>query len=382
MTESPEYMLLYPMPTPDTRFPMHLQWFAPEEEGRTEEPTEYKIKKAREEGKVAKSADLTGALVLLFGVAVLAALGKGMLSTMMEMIRYFLEISVEADIVQDKTLFRSFLDYFVRLVLPLAAVAFVAAFLGNLIQVGFLFTAKPITPDLNKIVPKFGKFFQRAFFSKEAAFNLSKSIIKIVIVCFIAFLNIRNDFYKLARSLTAPFMLSIQTISGLAFKILIQSAIALLVFSVFDYFFQKRQHLESLKMSKQEIKEERKMIDGDPLVRSRLKEKMRQLLSRNMMQNVPKADVVVTNPTHYAVALEWDKERMVAPMVTAKGQDNIAFRIREIAEQNNVPLIENKPFARALYAEVEIGDVIPEKYYQVMAVILSEVYKMRNEAAV
>lgn len=382
MTESPEYMLLYPMPTPDTRFPMHLQWFAPEEEGRTEEPTEYKIKKAREEGKVAKSADLTGALVLLFGVAVLAALGKGMLSTMMEMIRYFLEISVEADIVQDKTLFRSFLDYFVRLVLPLAAVAFVAAFLGNLIQVGFLFTAKPITPDLNKIVPKFGKFFQRAFFSKEAAFNLSKSIIKIVIVGFIAFLNIRNDFYKLARSLTAPFMLSIQTISGLAFKILIQSAIALLVFSVFDYFFQKRQHLESLKMSKQEIKEERKMIDGDPLVRSRLKEKMRQLLSRNMMQNVPKADVVVTNPTHYAVALEWDKERMVAPMVTAKGQDNIAFRIREIAEQNNVPLIENKPFARALYAEVEIGDVIPEKYYQVMAVILSEVYKMRNEAAV
>ena len=123
------------------------------------------------------------------------------------------------------------------------------------------------------------------------------------------------------------------------------------------------------------------MSEGDPLVRSRLRERMRDLLSRNMMRSVPRADVVVTNPTHYSVAMEWQRETMEAPMVTAKGQDNIALRIREIATENGVPLIENKPLARALYAEVEIGDVIPEKYYEVMAIVLAEVYRLNGEPA-
>jgi len=274
------------------------------------------------------------------------------------------------------------MNYFIRLTLPIAAIAFITALLGNILQVGFLFTTKTITPDLNKIVPKFGKFVQRAFLSQEAAFNFAKSILKILVVGAISYIIIRSDFPKISRTLTMPFLSSFQTLSITALKIILGSAVALLIFALPDYLFQKRQHLESLKMSKQEIKEERKMIDGDPLVRSRLRERMRQILTQSMLQNVPKADVVVTNPTHYAVALEWNKERMIAPMVTAKGQDNMAFKIREIAQKNSVPLIENKPFARALYSEVEIGDVIPEKYYHVMAVILAEVYKMRNQAAV
>lgn len=366
----------------ESRFPVHLQWFAAEDEGRTEEPTEYKIRKAREEGKVAKSADLTSALILLFCVIALAALGGSMVRTLLEMLRFFLLLSVEADITSDGQIVNAFLNYFVRLTLPLAAISFITALLGNIVQVGFLFSSKPITPDFNRIVPKFSRFVQRAFLSREAAFNFAKSVVKIILVGTIAFIIIRADFPKIARTLSMPFILSLQTLSGTAFKIILGAAVALLVFSLPDYLFQKRLHLESLKMSKQEIKEERKMVDGDPLVRSRLRERMRQLLTQNMLQNVPKADVVVTNPTHFAVALEWNREKMVAPMVTAKGQDNMAFKIRELAEKNNVPLVENKPFARALYAEIEIGDVIPEKYYQVMAVILAEVYKMRNQAAV
>ena len=132
-------------------------------------------------------------------------------------------------------------------------------------------------------------------------------------------------------------------------------------------------------MSKQEVKEERKMTEGDPLIKSRLRERMKDILQRDMIKKIPEADVVITNPTHFAVVLQWERAKMPAPMVTAKGQDNIAFRIRKIAKDNNVAIMENKPLARALYAEVEVGDIIPEKYYKAMAIILSEVYRMKGE---
>jgi flagellar biosynthetic protein FlhB len=131
-------------------------------------------------------------------------------------------------------------------------------------------------------------------------------------------------------------------------------------------------------MTKQEVKEERKTVEGDPLIKSRLRERMRDILSQDMIRKVPEADVVITNPTHFAVGMEWDRERMVAPMVTAKGQDNMAQRIKAIARDHDVPIVENKPLARALYAEVEIGEVIPERYYEVMATILAEVYKLNG----
>jgi len=152
----------------------------------------------------------------------------------------------------------------------------------------------------------------------------------------------------------------------------------MLAFSAIDYWFQRRQHIESLKMSRQEVKEERKMYEGDPLTRSRLRERMREIMRRNMLRAVPKADVVITNPTHYAVALEYNRTLMPAPTVVAKGADMIAQRIREIATENNVPIMENKPLAQALYREVEIGDVIPEKFYEVMSTVLAEVYRLNN----
>jgi flagellar biosynthetic protein FlhB len=178
-----------------------------------------------------------------------------------------------------------------------------------------------------------------------------------------------------------PFLQAFGAVAGIAFRILIQAAIVMLLLSIFDYMFQRHQHRESLQMTKQEVKEERKTYEGDPMVKSRLKQRMQEMMSRNMVQNVPQADVVVTNPTHYAVALEYSRDTMVAPTVTAKGQDNMARIIRETAEEHEVPVIENKPLARALYAEVEIGDVIPQKFYEAVVAVLKQVYRMSGREA-
>lgn len=357
---------------------VHLQWFAAEDEGRTEEPTEHKIQKAREDGKVAKSQDVTQSIVLLFTVVLLGIIGKYFLGTMADMVHYFISRAATVDPTVDFILGQAFISYFIRLVWPIAAVAFVAALLGNFLQVGFLFTTKPITPDFNRVAPRIGKWLERSLFSTEAVYNLGKSIGKIIIIIGIAVVNITGAIGKLVTLLMVPFLQAVSIIASLAFTILLESSIVLLVLSVVDYFFQRRQHMESLKMSKQEVKEERRMYEGDPQVKGRLRKRMQELLSRNLAQKIPEADVVVTNPTHYAVVLEYKREYMLAPTVTAKGADNIALRIRELAAEHAVPLIENRPLARALYADVEIGDEIPEKYYEAVVAVLKQVYRMNG----
>ena len=172
-----------------TPFDIHLQWFAAEDEGRTEEPTEHKLRKAREEGKVAKSAELSSSLVLLFGIATLGLISSYFLKNVLSMLRFFLQHSTELDITTDGGLVSAFYNYFFRLTLPVLLVAFLAAFLGNVVQVGFLFSSKPITPDLDRIVPRFGRFFKRALFSGEAAFNLGKTLLKVAVIFSLAFIN-------------------------------------------------------------------------------------------------------------------------------------------------------------------------------------------------
>jgi len=379
------YVTFHPVSAPvfreRTPFDIDLQWFAAEDEGRTEEPTEHKLRKAREEGKVAKSVELSSSLVILFGIATLGLISSYFLKNVLSMLRFFLQHSTELDITSEGGLMPAFYNYFFRLTLPVLVVAFLAAFLGNVVQVGFLFSAKPITPDLDRIVPRFGRFFKRALFSGEAAFNLGKTLIKVTAIFLVAFLNIRSQLPKLVNLVDMHHMTSFRLVVTIAFRIIVESTLAMLVLSIPDYMFQRRQHRESLKMSRQELKEERRMYEGDPLIKSRLRERMRDLLTRNMMRAVPKADVVITNPTHYSVAIEYDRLVMEAPMVTAKGVDAIALKIREIAKENEVPLVENKPLARTLYQEVEIGDAIPEKYYEVMAIILAQVYKMAGGEA-
>jgi len=361
-------------------FDVHLQWFAAEDEGRTEEPSEHKLRKAREEGKVARSGEVSSSLVLLAGISALGLLGEYILRSCVQMYSYFISRAASPDAL-NAALLPAVMTWLARISLPVLAVVFVVAILGNVIQVGFLFTVKPITPDFSRIVPRFSRWLQRSFMSGEALFNLAKALAKIAVIGVIAYLNIMAAMPDLARLALAGFFSGVSLVSRLAFRIVLESAIAFLVFSAADYWFQRRQHLESLKMSKQEVKEERKMYEGDPLTRSRLRERMRDIMRRTMLKAVPKADVVITNPTHYAVALEYNRAIMIAPTVVAKGADLVAQKIREVAAANGVPLMENKPLAQALFREVEIGETIPEKFYEAMSIILAEVYKLGRKSA-
>jgi flagellar biosynthetic protein FlhB len=359
---------------------MDLQWFAAEDEGRTEEPSEYRLRKAREEGRVAKSQELVDAVVILLTILAVVLLGGYLLSTMLDMLGFFLTRSVELDPTKDAAISQAFFNYFIRLTLPILGIAFVAALFSNVVQTGFMFSAKPITPNFTRIVPRFGQYFKRILFSAEGLFNFAKSIVKIAVIAFIAYLTIKGRFKELAALTLAPFWTAVTFVMQLAAQLVLECAVAFLALSVIDYIFQKRRFMETLKMTKQEVIEERKMFEGDPRVKARLQSRMRELLSRNMAQNVPKADVVITNPTHFAVALEWNRATMSAPTLTAKGADEMAAVIRRIARENDVPIIENKPLARALYAEVDIGETVPEKYYAAIAAILAQVYKMNNSA--
>ncbi|GHU23032.1 flagellar biosynthesis protein FlhB [Spirochaetia bacterium] len=356
-----------------------LQWFAAEDEGRTEEPSEYKIRKAREEeGRVAKSQELISAVGLLFPGLMLIFLAPSMVRNCTELIRFFFLRATTLDPTKDRMILGTCLLYFIRIVWPIIAVAVVAALFSNIVQVGLLFTTQPLAPKFSRIIPRFGKFFGRAF-SVEGLFNFFKSLVKMGIIGVVAYTIIRSNIQKLSSLQTADLWSSVSFIALLAAQLLIISALLLMVLSIPDYMFQRWQYRESLKMSKEEVKEERKMYEGDPQIRARLKARMREILRSNMAINVPKADVVITNPTHFAIALEYDRNQMIAPQVTAKGEDEMAFRIRRLAQDSGVPIVENKPLARALYKEVEVGDFIPEQYWEVVALVLSKVSKINED---
>lgn len=358
---------------------MHFQWFGAEDEGRTEEPTEHKIRKAREEGRVAKSQDLSDAAVLLATVIALSALSGWLFQTFAEMVQFYLKQSCQVDPATSQILAPSFMAYFIKLALPVCLIGMTAGLATQLLQVGFLFTTKPLKPDFKKILPKFGQYFKRSFASVEALYNLAKSFGKIAVIIGIAWVNISGKLNPLLNLPKRTYLEGFGLVSQITFDIMVQSAIFFIGIALFDWWFQRRQFRDSLKMTVQEIKEERKSYDGDPLVKSRLRARMREILTQNMMANIPRADVVVTNPTHFAVALEYQRESMAAPQVIAKGQDLIAQKIKEIARDNNVPIIENKPLARALYAEVDIGESIPEKFYEAVVVVLKQVYRMKKK---
>jgi flagellar biosynthetic protein FlhB len=355
-----------------------LQWFAAEDEGRTEEPTEYKIQKAREEGRVARSQELIGALTLLLPALAIFFLAPSMLGTCVEMLRFYFLRAAELDPIEDRIVARAFFDYLARLSLPVVAAAVAAAIFSNLAQTGFLFTTKPLVPDFSKVVPRLGRYFQKTLFSMEGLFNIGKSVVKMGIIGAVAFFLIRGEITRLANLQTANLWAGFTAVASLAIRMLIISAVLLLLLSIPDMLFQRWQYRESLKMSKQEVKEERKMYEGDPLIKSRLRQRMRELLGRTIAVTVPRADVVITNPTHYAVALEY-RAGMDGPMVSAKGEDDLALRIRRIAVENDVPVVENKPLARALYADAEVGEIIPDAYYLAVADVLAYVYRLNGE---
>lgn len=360
--------------------PIHLQWFASaEDEGRTEDPSDLKLRKAREEGRIAKSQELTGGLVLLLPVLTLILLAPWLLRGFVQIIRFYMERCTTAS-PADGELMMEFLYAIVRMVLPIAATAMVAAVAANVIQnKGFIFTTKTIEPKISKILPKFGEYFKKTLFSFEGAFNVVKSIVKVAVIFIAAYLLIRSEIPQLLTLMQTNFWDGVVYIADMTAKLLVITAIIFIIIAIPDYIVQRKQFMESMKMTKQEVKQEYKETEGDPLVKGKLRQYMHEMLRRNMPAAVAKSDVVITNPTHYAVAIQYDNTTMAGPMVTAKGVDSLARRIREIATENRVPLVENRPLARALYAEVEIGEMVPENYYQALAVILANVYNMKGK---
>lgn len=357
-----------------------LQWFASaEEEGRTEEPSEHKLRKAREEGRVAKSTEINGALVLLLPVIAIIILAPWIFNSCVEIIKFYFDRCVSAELT-DSALVDAFYNYFIKLVLPIGLTAMVAGVVGNIVQTkGFLFSTKPIEPKFSKILPKFGQYFKKTIFSMEGAFNVFKSLFKVVILFVASYIIISSDLETLLSMMNVSLWSGVCYIAKMAAKILLVAAVVFLGVAIPDYFVQKKQFMESMKMTKQEVKQEYKDMEGDPLVKSRLRQQMRNLLYQNLPKAVSEADVVITNPTHYAVAVKYDKNVMQAPIVNAKGEDEIAMRIKSLAKENNVEIVENKLLARELYTKVEIGDIIPEEYLQAMAIILAKVYKLKGK---
>ncbi|MBR1402709.1 MAG: flagellar biosynthesis protein FlhB [Treponema sp.] len=357
-----------------------LQWFAAEDEGRTEEPSEYKLRKAREEGRVAKSQELCSALVMLVTVIVLIIAAPYFWNWFEEILFFYFTHVTESDMFQ-RRFFYHFLISLAKMVLPLALCGMVAGVLANLIQNrGFIFSTKPIEPQFSKITPRIGQYLKKTLFSFEGGFNVLKSFVKVGVVGLASFLIIRMNLPIILQFINASSVqMAIGKIAWTAAQILAVCAVVFLAISIPDYLVQKKQFIESMKMTKQEVKQEYKEMEGDPEVKAHLQAAQRELLQRNMPQQVAKSDVVITNPTHFAVALMYDAAVSDAPQVMAKGADNVAFRIRSLATEHNVPIVENRPLARSLYAETEIGDIIPASYFSAIATIYSQLEKFNNK---
>ena len=360
---------------------MDLQWFAAEDEGRTHEPTEATYRRAREEGRVAKSQDLVSALGLLLPAVALILLAPYMFRTCVEMLRFFYTRINDLDPLSDRLTAVIFLNYFVRLAVPILVVAVVTALFSNIVQVGFLFSTKPLELDFSKVLPKFGRYFQRTLFSVEGLVNFGKSILKMGFIGIVAYTIVSGRFKELANLQTASLWQGVSLVASLAAQLLIITALLLLFHSIPDILFQRWHFRQSLKMTREAAKEEIKQDEGDQEMRRRLRHRYREMLSRNMLSAVPEADVVITNPTHYSVALEYDAAKMDAPTVVAKGEDELALRIREVAKENGVPVVSHPPLTRTLYQETEVGDQIPIRYWNVVALVVGKFFSFEQKQA-
>lgn len=357
-----------------------LQLFAAEEEGRTEEPTSRKREKAREKGQVAKSMEISQGVITLVCFLVLALIYPYIFG---DLYKFTHQMLSEAHTYQVNLASINYMLIFLIILLgkmlaPIMLAAVVTALISDIAQVGLKFTPKALRFDLSRIKPTPKNFIKKVF-SKQAGFNLIKSIFKVITVGYIPYWIIKKNYISLLLMVDMGTFQAFGLISKLTFDIVLYTTLLLLFMSIFDYMFQRHELTESLKMTKQEIKDERKMMEGDPMVKAKIRERQREAAHKRMMQEVPEADVVITNPTHLALAIKYDTSYMAAPTVVAKGQDEIARRIVELAKENNIPVVENKPLAQALYELTEIGDEIPPDLYRAVAEVLSYVYKLKNK---
>lgn len=360
---------------------LDLQFFSAESEGRTEKATAKKREDVRKKGQVAKSNELNTAAILLTFFILLNVLGQSYLNYLEENIvnsvKLIPYVVLEAD---NKTILSILGNGFIQIIkingilwIGIMIIALLIAY----IQVGYYPTLKPLAPKFNKMNPLTG---MKKIFSMDSIVELIKSVAKVTILGFIAYSVIKPvipTFVKLYEMTTLQALL---IVSSTIYEIGLKVGIGFLLLSIGDYIYQKFKFEDSIKMSKQEVKEEYRQAEGDPAIRGKIRQKMREMSFKRMMQAIPQADVIITNPTHFAVAVQYDETKNAAPIVVAKGADYVAQKIKEVAKEHNVQIVENKVLARTLYYTVDLQEEIPEELYGAIAEILAFVYKLENRS--
>ena len=345
---------------------------------KTEKATSKKKETARNKGQVAISREVSSAMVLLASLGFFYFGGSWMFWNLSEIItRVFQNLgTLQFNTINDASVFSlevlsRLLAILIPLLLPLAILGLAA----NILQVGFKFSTEAISPKFNKLNPISG---MKRLVSLKAFVELAKSILKLLFIGTIAYILVKSDMEAFPLLIHQEVGQILIFIARVSLKISFFVCLALVVLAVLDFLYQRWQHEKDLKMTKQEVKDEQKQTHGDPKVKGRIRSMQLEMARRRMMEAVPEADVVITNPTHLAIALKFNSEEMIAPLVLAKGAGHVAQRIKEIASEHQVPLVEDKPLAQALFKMVELGDYIPAELYRAVAEVLAYVYRLKG----
>ncbi|MDB5084807.1 MAG: flhB [Bacilli bacterium] len=355
---------------------LNLQLFAGE---KSELATAKKRQEAREKGQIVKSAELSSALTFLAAVGVLKIGSSYFTSSFLSVMKgaFTTQLSVQLTPANVHQLFGRVILQITMIVLPIMAAILIAGVASNALQTRGLITLHPLLPDLDRINPLKG--FSRIF-SLRSLVELVKSLLKLTIVGLVIYTSLNSQVQNFDQLLNMEPIAILNSIGSMIFSILWKVCLCLLALGLFDYFYQRFDYEKNLKMSKQEIKDEYKTTEGNPLIKNKIKEKQRALAMRRMMQDVPKADVVITNPTHFAIAIKYDVGKMDAPIVVAKGRNDVALRIKELAREHGIVQVENRPLAQSLYRLVEIGEQVPAEFFQAVAEVLAYVYRIKRRS--
>jgi flagellar biosynthesis protein FlhB len=345
---------------------------------KTEPATPKRREDAREKGKVAKSTEVNSSLILVLGLLMLYVAGSGLVTQLSGVIRRaILEApSVDINVVSVHNMLSQMLFAVGTIVIPVSLGIMVIGLGASFSQVGFLFTLKPLHPKWEKLNP--GKGIKKILGSRHSLVELGKGLLKITIVGVVAYVSVESAINETLELVDGDVAIVMGAMGGGAVAVGLKVGLAFLFLAVLDYLFQRHEFERNLRMSKQEVKEETKMQEGDPQVKSRIRSIQRQIAYKRMMQDVPKADVIITNPTHVAIALSYNPPTMAAPKVVAKGAELIAQKIKEVGREHDIPIVEDKPLAQLLYKTVDVGEHIPQKLFQAVAQILAAIYKLRD----
>lgn len=348
-----------------------------DDQERTEQATSKRREESREKGQVARSQEVVSVGILVAGLIFFYFGGSTLLSKTMDLMTAGFREAGRVPLTQESVSL-IIIHYVLKgfgILFPLLVAVLIAAILGNVLQFGFMFSTEPIQPKIDKISPSKG--FKRLFSVRSLA-ELLKGILKVCIISSVAYLIIRNEFDHLVPLADQSAWGAFSYISSVSFKLLLAMTVVLVFLAALDYAYQRWEFEKSIRMTKQEIKDEYKNTEGDPMIKARIRRIQREMAQKRMMAEVPKADVIITNPTHLAVAIQYSPDKMQAPIVVAKGADFIAQKIRDIARENDVPVIENKPLAQVLYKMVKVNNMVPENLYKAVAEVLAFVYEQKK----